>query len=77
MFYKTIHKTWNLFKLSEQSPKRISFMSFDWLRIPFDWSNALFDWSNKNRASIEIGRDSRIDFLTILIDQAKPLIDQK
>ena len=39
--------------------------------------NALFDRSNKNRASIETGRDSKIDFITILINWAKASTNQK
>ena len=57
--------------------KKFSFTSFDRSRIPFDWSNALFIRSNRNRASIEIGKDSMIDFLTISIDWAKVLTNWK
>ena len=51
-------------------------MSLDRSRVPFNRSNALFHRSNINRASIEIGKDSKIDFLTISIDQAKISTDQ-
>ena len=75
------HKTWNLFKLSEQSlensAKNSVILSFDQSRVPFDWSNALFDQSNRNRIAIESSKDSRIDFLTISIDQAKVSTDWK
>jgi len=51
--------------------RKLSFTSFDWLRVTFSRSNALFEQLNKNRITIELSRDSRIDFLTILIDRAK------
>ena len=53
--------------------RKLSFMSFDWLRVTFNRSNALFDQTNKNQITIELSRDSKIDFLTISIDQAKVL----
>ena len=81
IFHKTVHNAWNLFKQSEQltenSTKNSVFTTFDRSRVPFDWSNALFDWLNRNQASIEIGKNSKIDFLTISINWAKVLTDRK
>ena len=53
--------------------RKLSFMSFDRLRVTFNRSNALFDQTNKNQITIELSRDSRIDFLTISINRAKAL----
>ena len=80
MFHKTVHKAWNLFKLSEQSQKNSAekscFMIFD-RKVTFNRSSALFDRTNKNQAVIETSRDSKIFFFTISIDRAKVSTDQK
>ena len=52
-------------------------MSFDRLRGPFDWSNALFIRLNRNRIVIEPSGNSRIIFLTILINRVKVSTDRK
>ena len=60
MFHKTIHKAWNLFKLSEQllenfTENLVLQLSID--RVLF------FDRLNKNQIAIDSSRDSRIIFL--------------
>ena len=74
MFHKTVHKTWNLFKLSEQSPKNSAekscFMIFD-RKVTFNRSSALFDQTNKNQAVIETSRDSRIFSLPFRLIEPK------
>ena len=64
MFHKTIHKAWNLFKLSEQSlensAEKSCFTILDRSKVIFDRSSALFERSNRNWAVIETSRDSRI-----------------
>ena len=59
-----------LFQTFRTVTRKFNFMSFNQSRVPFDRLN-------RNRASIEIGRDSRIDFLTISIDRVKVSIDWK
>ena len=79
MFHKTIHKTWNLFKLSEQSlensVENSIISSFD--RLKGESSFRSINQSNRNRIAIESNKDSRIDFLNISIDRAKVSTDQK
>ena len=66
MFHKTVHKNWNHFKLSKQSPKnsakKFCFTIFDRLKVTFDQSSALFDQLNRNWVAIETSKDSRIFF---------------
>ena len=81
IFHKTVHKTWNHFKLSEQSPKnsakKICFTIFGRLKVTFDQSSSLFDRLNRNWVAIETSKDSRIFFFTISIDQVKVSTNRK
>ena len=75
MFHKTVHKAWNLFKFSKQSPENCTenlvFSSFNQLRDHFDRSNALFDQLNRNRIAIKSSRDSMIIFLPFRLIEPK------
>ena len=64
MFYRTVHKTWNLFKHIEQSPKnsveKSWFLTFDRSKITFNRLRDIFNQLNRNRAAIKSSRNSRI-----------------
>ena len=75
IFHKTIHKTWNLFKLSKQSPKKFAkksrFMIFDMSKVTFDRSSTFFNQLNRDRAMIETSKDSRIFSLLFRLIEPK------
>ena len=68
IFIKTIHKAWNILKLSEQSLEdsaKNSVLQFSIDRMLF------FDWSTTNQIPIESCRNSKIISFNISIDQTK------
>ena len=63
MFHKTVHKTWNLFKLSEQSLKILQknpIHDFWLVKNYFRSIECSFDRLNRNQAAIKTSRNFRI-----------------
>ena len=79
MFHKTVHKTWNLFNLSKQSPENFNFrvlIGREFLSIfrSIECSFRSIEQESNNDRIIQKLQDY---FLTISIDRAKDSNDRK